>query len=87
MSGAHLRIAPGYRLQWEPAQSCHVLLYPEGMVQLNPSAAAVLELCDGSLDADGIVAALEAKYPGAELAADVRQFLEVADERGWLRSA
>ncbi|HNE00085.1 MAG TPA: pyrroloquinoline quinone biosynthesis peptide chaperone PqqD [Plasticicumulans sp.] len=87
MSGARLRIAPGYRLQWEPAQSCHVLLYPEGMVQLNPSAAAVLELCDGSLDADGIVAALEAKYPGAELAADVRQFLEVADERGWLRSA
>lgn len=87
MSGARLRIAPGYRLQWEPAQSCHVLLYPEGMVQLNPSAAAVLELCDGSLDADGIVATLEAKYPGAELAADVRQFLEVADERGWLRSA
>ncbi|HMV37848.1 pyrroloquinoline quinone biosynthesis peptide chaperone PqqD [Plasticicumulans sp.] len=87
MSGARLRIAPGYRLQWEPAQSCHVLLYPEGMVQLNPSAAAVLELCDGSLDADGIVAALEAKYPGADLAADVRQFLEVADERGWLRSA
>ena len=87
MSGPRLRIAPGYRLQWEPAQSCHVLLYPEGMVQLNPSAAAVLELCDGSLDADGIVAALEAKYPGADLAADVRQFLEVADERGWLRSA
>lgn len=86
MSGGNLRIAPGYRLQWEPAQNCHVLLYPEGMVQLNPSAAAVLEFCDGSLDADGIVAALEAKYPGADLAADVRQFLEVADERGWLRS-
>lgn len=86
MSGTRIAIAAGYRFQWEPAQDCHVLLYPEGMVQLNPSAAAVLELCDGSRDADGIVAALEAKYPGADLAADVRQFLEVADERGWLRT-
>ncbi len=81
------KLSRRFRLQYEEAQSRWVLLYPEGMVQLNPSAAAVLELCDGSLDADGIVAALEAKYPGAELAADVRQFLEVADERGWLRSA
>ena len=27
--------ARGFRLQWEPAQDCHVLLYPEGMVKLN----------------------------------------------------
>lgn len=85
MSGPKLRIAPGYRFQWEPAQDCHVLLYPEGMVRLNPPAAAVLELCDGSRDAEGIVAALEAKFPGADLAADVCQLLEVADERGWIR--
>ena len=26
------------RLQWEPAQEAHVLLYPEGMVKLNGSA-------------------------------------------------
>ncbi len=29
------RVGAGFRLQWEPAQDCHVLLYPEGMVKLN----------------------------------------------------
>jgi pyrroloquinoline quinone biosynthesis protein D len=31
-------IGRGLRLQWEPAQSAHVLLYPEGMIKLNGSA-------------------------------------------------
>lgn len=30
---------PGYRFQYEPAQKGHVLLYPEGMIKLNDSAA------------------------------------------------
>ncbi|MFX5622761.1 pyrroloquinoline quinone biosynthesis peptide chaperone PqqD, partial [Acinetobacter baumannii] len=30
------------RLQWEEAQQAWVLLYPEGMVTLNDSAAAIL---------------------------------------------
>ena len=32
-----------FRLQWEPAQDCHVLLYPEGMVKLNQSAGEILK--------------------------------------------
>ena len=32
-------IAHGMLLQWEPAQDAHVLLYPEGMVKLNGTAA------------------------------------------------
>ena len=35
------RVGHGFRLQWEEAQSAYVLLYPEGMVQLNPSAAEI----------------------------------------------
>ena len=27
-----------YRLQWEDAQQCHVLLFPEGMIKLNGPA-------------------------------------------------
>lgn len=79
-----LRIAPGFRLQWEPAQQAHVLLYPEGMVQLNESSADILGRCDGTLDADGIVAALEREYSGADVAADVREFLTEALAQGWL---
>ena len=41
------RIASGFRLQWEEAQGCHVLLYPEGMVKLNRSAGEILARCDG----------------------------------------
>lgn len=81
-----LRIAPGFRLQWEEAQQAHVLLYPEGMVQLNDSSAAILNYCDGSRDADGVIAALEQDYPGVDLADDVRSFLAAALERGWLVS-
>ncbi|HXH01947.1 MAG TPA: pyrroloquinoline quinone biosynthesis peptide chaperone PqqD [Candidatus Competibacteraceae bacterium] len=82
---AILRLAPGYRLQWEEAQQADVLLYPEGMVTLNPSAAAILRLCDGSRDAAAIIATLEVLFPGVDLAADVREFLEIAHERGWIR--
>lgn len=82
-----LRIAPGFRLQWEPAQQAHVLLYPEGMVQLNASSAEILGHCNGTLDADGIIAALQRDYPGAELADDVREFLATAVAQGWLTTA
>ena len=42
------RLGHGFRFQWEPAQSCHVLLYPEGMIKLNRSAGEILARCDGS---------------------------------------
>ncbi len=87
MNAPLLRLAQGYRFQWEPAQNRFVLLYPEGMVTLNDSAAEILKRCNGTLDEAGVVADLHAAYPAAELTElqnDVREFLEVAFERGWL---
>ena len=55
----NLRIATGFRLQWEEAQQSHVLLYPEGMVTLNGSSAEILKYCDGSHSADGVIAELQ----------------------------
>ena len=37
------RLSRLFRLQWEEAQGAYVLLYPEGMVKLNDSAAQVLK--------------------------------------------
>jgi len=75
----------GYRFQWEPAQSCHVLLYPEGMIKLNESAAAVLTEVDGTRSVGAIVADLQARYPEAEgIQEDIVAFLEVAVERFWI---
>ena len=74
----------GFRFQWEPAQNCHVLLYPEGMVKLNQSASEILLLCDGTRTVGEIVSALEAKFNASGLEADVRSMLQEATRRNWL---
>ena len=78
-------LAALFRFQWEEAQHCHVLLFPEGMIKLNQSAGEILALCDGRRDAAAIVAALEAKFQANGLAGDVLEFLEVAYGNGWIR--
>ena len=77
-------IGEGFRLQWEPAQEAHVLLYPEGMVKLNQSAAAILTRCDGARTVADIVTDLERTYAIAGLTADVCSFIALALERSWL---
>ena len=77
-------IARGFRLQWEPAQNAHVLLYPEGMVKLNGSAGEILKRCDGSRDVDAIVTDLEQAFEATGLTKDVTAFISMALERKWI---
>ena len=77
-------IAPRNRLQWEPAQNAHVLLYPEGMIKLSDTAAEILKRIDGGATVAKIIADLEQAFPGADLRGDVLEFLNVAYERGWI---
>ena len=42
------RLVTGARLRYDEVREEHLLLVPEGAVRLNPSAAEVLELCDGA---------------------------------------
>lgn len=87
MSEQTFRINPRYRLQWEPAQNCHVLLYPEGLVQLSDSAYAILQRCTRDTTESELIAGLQAEYPAAEsLPADVREFLQQAFEKEWLKA-
>ncbi|PCM44557.1 pyrroloquinoline quinone biosynthesis peptide chaperone PqqD [Marinobacter sp. ANT_B65] len=80
-----LRLRRGFRFQWEPAQQCHVLLYPEGMVKLNDSAGAILSEVDGKRSVADLVSVLEQKFPDAgELKDDVCEFLEHACNQHWL---
>lgn len=74
----------GFRLQWEPAQSIHVLLYPEGMVRLNASAAEILKLCDGAATVGAIAADLQTRFASPGVAEDVRKFLQFAIEHHWV---
>ncbi|HUN92404.1 MAG TPA: pyrroloquinoline quinone biosynthesis peptide chaperone PqqD [Burkholderiaceae bacterium] len=80
------RLGRLFRLQWEEAQQAWVLLYPEGMVKLNASAAEIITRCDGVRTVPQIVASLEQAFGASGLEADVRAFLAMARERGWIRS-
>ena len=77
-------IGHGFRLQWEPAQHAHVLLYPEGMVKLNTSAGEILKRCDGERTVTQIVQDLETAFAANGLTKDVNAFLALAVERKWL---
>lgn len=78
-------VAGQFRLQWEPAQQKHVLLYPEGMVQLNQSAGEIMKRCDGERTVKEIVMDLEQAFSRSGLTDDVLAFVKMAVERGWLR--
>ena len=79
-----LGLHTGFRLQYEPAQESQVLLFPEGMITLGESAYEIIRRCDGTRTVDGIVADLEAQFPGADLRGDVLEFLGIAWGKGWL---
>ncbi|WP_025372150.1 pyrroloquinoline quinone biosynthesis peptide chaperone PqqD [Advenella mimigardefordensis] len=74
-----------FRLQYEKAQNAYVLLYPEGMVKLNDSAAEILRRCDGDRTIAQIVADLEQSFATTGLQNDVESFLQAAQERGWIK--
>ena len=76
------RLATGARLRYDEVREEHLLLIPEGVVRLNPSAAEVLELCDGERSLDDIVGTLSARYEGADLDADVRELVDAMAQRG-----
>lgn len=77
-------VGRGFRLQWEPAQSAHVLLYPEGMVKLNGSAGEIMRRCDGDRTLTEIIADLERTFGVTGLTDDVTAFVSMAVEKHWL---
>ena len=78
-------IERGYRLQWEPAQNAHVLLYPEGMIKLNGSAGEIMKRCDGATTIADITADLERAFATTNLSADVMRFVQMALAKKWLQ--
>ena len=79
------RVGAGFRLQWEPVQNCHVLLYPEGMVKLNQSGGEIMSRCDGARSIGAITADLEQAFSAAGLEPEVIAFVEMAGQQRWLR--
>lgn len=83
------RLSPHYVFRYEASQEAHILLYPEGLIKLNPAAAEILKRCDGQHTAEDIIGELDAAFPGAhdDIARDTHAFLDAACGKGWLRAA
>jgi pyrroloquinoline quinone biosynthesis protein D len=76
------RLVTGARLRYDEVREEHVLLIPEGAVRLNPTAAEVLELCDGGHSLADIVDTLSARYEGADVRDDVLELVDAMARRG-----
>ncbi|MCV6609868.1 MAG: pyrroloquinoline quinone biosynthesis peptide chaperone PqqD [Amphritea sp.] len=79
------RLNPMFRFQWEKAQDCYVLLYPEGMIQLNGPAGEIMALVDGKRSVADIIITLEQKFRDAgDLTEDITGFLGDAYAQHWI---
>jgi pyrroloquinoline quinone biosynthesis protein D len=69
-------LARHVRYRWDPLREEHQLILPEGMLVLNESAAAIVQLCDGRTT-DEMIAALNERCGDGEskIASDVRELL------------
>lgn len=76
------RVAPKARLHWDEVRERHVLLYPEGLVALNETAAAILALCDGDRAVAQIVATLKQRYRAEGIERDVAALLQGLAAKG-----
>lgn len=81
----HVEINPLYMFRWEESQDSHVLLYPEGVVKLNPTAGAILERVSKGVLIGELIVDLEKQYVDGDIAAGVLEFLEVSHAKGWIR--
>ena len=76
-------LAPGNRLDGSREGDAS-LVCPEGNVQLNRIAAAILRLCDGSRDRAQIVSEILRDTRNQARPADIEEFLDAAAARRWI---
>jgi pyrroloquinoline quinone biosynthesis protein D len=88
-AGDRPRLAAKARLRIDLVRGGDVLLYPEGVLLLSPTAARVLALCDGRRDAAGVAAELAQRYgaPAEQVFADVTGFLTTLRDRGLVNAS
>jgi pyrroloquinoline quinone biosynthesis protein D len=69
------RVRLGVRASYDQVRESHVVLFPEGVLVLNDTAAAVVDLCDGRTTVGGIAEKLAADFDGV----DVQDVVDLVD--------
>jgi pyrroloquinoline quinone biosynthesis protein D len=87
-SDARPHLAPKARLRLDRKTNRYMLLYPERGMQLNATAADIVQLCTGEHTVADIIERLAQKYapqPRAVIEEAVRSFLDALSERALLQ--
>ncbi len=76
-------LARGVRLQTDASTGEPVLLFPEGILHLNPTAHGIVSRCDGQRTTEAIIASLADEYDvaGEMLRGDVLDCLHELHQR------
>jgi coenzyme PQQ biosynthesis protein PqqD len=74
------------RYRFDALRQQHQLVFPEGVLVLNESAAAIVRLCDGRTSAE-LRVALRDSFVGAAPAEEVDDFLQRLAEKGLVRDS
>jgi pyrroloquinoline quinone biosynthesis protein D len=74
------------RYRWDALRKQHQLVFPEGVLVLNESGAAIIQHCDGRSTED-LISAVKAQFEDGDPAADVHGFLNRLARKGILRDA
>lgn len=85
-----VRIAAMARLRFDERRNAWLLLYPERGLSLSPTAADILNLCDGVRTVGDVTSALSLKYDRSrpeELEQDVLTFLQALAQKGLVERA
>jgi pyrroloquinoline quinone biosynthesis protein D len=72
---ARPRLAAKVRLKWDAVRQKPLLLFPEGLLVLNPTAHEIVGLCDGQRTVAEIVQTLAEKFKSDTIDRDVKELL------------
>ena len=76
-----IKLSRGVRYRWDEVRGQHQLLYPEGLLVLNETGAAIAQLCDGR-SMGAIKRALARSFSDAGIDNEIEEFLSRLAQRG-----
>jgi pyrroloquinoline quinone biosynthesis protein D len=75
----------GYKLQFEAAQNSYVILYPEGLIKLNESAAEIAKQINGVHSVLEIIHNIQIIFGDLpEIEQDILDYLAIAYHQHWI---
>lgn len=81
-----VRLRRPARMKYDQTRQAELLLLPERVVRLNPTAGAILRLCDGERTVAQTIEELELQYKQSNLKEDILDFLMQAIDKGWVET-